>query len=499
MTPWLDYSTGSKEINMEINVKSGNVLHQASDLAVLGCFEDIPLAGEVLALLEPADFKGRVNEAILLYPRGALAARRLLLVGLGKREKAAAETIRRASATAVKEARKLLVAEVTIGVDGELPLDAELAAQAFAEGIELGAYRFWRYRTGLSAEQTFAVERATVFTRSIDPARLGVTNGQAIARGVNFARDLVNGPGYAMHPPELGEEAVRLGQRLGLKVTVLDMSQLIEQGFGGILAVGKGSEHEPRFIVMEYGEAKAGTPTICLVGKGLTFDSGGLSLKPPEAMETMKSDMGGAAAVFGVMQAAAELKLPLHLVGLVSAAENMPSSNAYRPGDIVQTLSGKTIEVLNTDAEGRIILSDALFYAQRYQPQAIIELSTLTGAMIIALGSHASGMMGTDQALMDKISRAGEISGERVWQFPLWDEYHQMVKSEIADLKNLAGRPAGSITAGAFLAAFVGDYPFAHLDIAGTAWVDRPSKPYDTLGGTGVGVRLLIEFLRGNF
>jgi leucyl aminopeptidase len=247
---------------------------------------------------------------------------------------------------------------------------------------------------------------------------------------------------------------------------------------------------------MEYGAAGSG-PTICLVGKGLTFDSGGLSLKPPDAMETMKSDMGGAAAVYGAMQAVAELGLPLHVVGLVSSAENMPSSTAYRPGDIVTTLSGKTIEVLNTDAEGRIILADALHYAQRYDPAAIIELSTLTGAIIIALGSHATGMMGTDQALLDRISRAGEASGERVWQFPLWDEYHQMVKSQIADLKNLAGRPAGSITAGAFLAAFVGDYPFVHLDIAGTAWVDAPAKSYQSHGGSGVGVRLLVEFLRG--
>jgi hypothetical protein len=212
------------------------------------------------------------------------------------------------------------------------------------------------------------------------------------------------------------------------------------------------------------------------VGKGLTFDSGGLSLKPAAAMETMKSDMGGAAAVFGAMQAVAELKLPIHVVGLVSAAENMPSSTAYRPGDVVTTLSGKTIEVINTDAEGRIILSDALFYAQRYEPAAIVELSTLTGAIIIALGSHAIGMMGTDQGLADRISRAGEASAERVWQLPLWDEYHQMIKSKIADLKNLGGAPAGSITAGAFLAAFVGDYPFVHLDIAGTAWLIHPSS-----------------------
>jgi leucyl aminopeptidase len=482
---------------MEIKVQTGDLLRTESDLAMLGCFEDLPLPVEVAGLLEASDFGGRANETLLLYPRGALAPKRLLLVGLGKHGKVTAETIRRASATAVKEAQRLKVPAVSIGVNGELPLEPEQTAQAFAEGIELGAYRFWRYRTGLNAVQTFKVGQATVISKTSEQTGAGVGRGQAIGRGVNFARDLVNGPGYAMHPPALGEEAVKLGKRLGLKVTVLDMAQLIEQGFGGILAVGKGSEHEPRFIIMEYGQAKAGTPTICLVGKGLTFDSGGLSLKPADAMETMKSDMGGAAAVYGAMQAVAELKLPLHVVALVSAAENMPSSNAYRPGDIVKTLSGKTIEVLNTDAEGRIILSDALFYAQRYNPDAIVELSTLTGAIIIALGSHASGMMGTDQALLDKISHAGEVSGERVWQLPMWDEYHEMVKSQVADLKNLAGRPAGSITAGTFLAAFTGEYPFVHIDIAGTAWVDRPAKPYDTFGGTGVGVRLLAEFLRG--
>lgn len=481
---------------MEIKVEEGDILTTPSELAVLGCFEDAPLPAAVAALLEPADFSGKAGQTLLLYPRGAVAPKRLLLVGLGKREKASAETIRRESATAVKEAQKLMVEAVTIGVHGDLSLEPEAAAQAFAEGIELGAYRYQRYQTGLDASKSFEVKKSTVFTKTGARTAAGVNAGQAIARGVNFARDLVNGPGYAMHPPQLGEEALALGKRVGLKVTVFDMAQLTEQGFGGILAVGKGSEHEPRFIIMEYGQAKPGTPTICLVGKGLTFDSGGLSLKPPEAMETMKSDMGGAAAVFGAMQALAELKLPLHVVGLVSSAENMPSSNAYRPGDIIKTLSGKTIEVLNTDAEGRIILADALFYAQRYKPDAIVELATLTGAVIIALGSHATGLMSTDQALADRLSQAGETSGERVWQLPLWDEYAAMIKSQIADLKNIGGRAAGTITAGAFLAEFTGDYPFAHLDIAGTAWVDRPAKPYDTNGGTGIGVRLLIEFLR---
>ena len=481
---------------MEIKAESGKLLDSASDLAILGCFEGEPLPPEVAGLLEPGDFRASASETLLLYPRGGIPARRLLLVGLGKRESAGAEAIRRASATAVKEAQRLQVSSVAIGLAGELTLETGAAAQAFAEGAELGGYRFLRYRSEPDPAHAFEVKQARVFTRSDGETAVGIRLGQVIAGGVALARDLVNGPGYSLTPPALGEEAVKLGKRLGLKVTVLDEAQLAEQGFGGILAVGKGSAHPPRFIIMEYGRSEADKPTLCLVGKGLTFDSGGLSLKPPEAMETMKSDMGGSAAVFGAMQVVAELKLPLHVVGLVAAAENMPSSDAYRPGDIVRTLSGKTIEVLNTDAEGRIILADALFYAQRYKPDAIVELSTLTGAVIIALGSHASGVMGTSQQLVDRLRQAGDASGERVWQLPLWPEYQAMVKSEIADLKNLAGRPAGTITAGAFLAEFVGDIPFAHIDIAGTAWVDRPAKPYDSHGGTGVGVRLLAEFLR---
>jgi len=487
---------------MDIIVKAGDLVHEPSNLAMLATFEDTPLPAEVADLFETGDFRGRAGQSLLLYPRAADAPRRLLLVGLGQRGKTAADSIRQAAAAAVRQAAALQVPAVTVGVHGDLPLAPEVAGQAFAEGLDLGAYRYWSHRTGLSTEQTFKVERATVYTRGPEEAvRQGIAVGQTIARGVALARDLVNSPGYTLTPAVLGERAVSLGERLGLSVKVLAKAQLMEQGFGGILAVGKGSVNEPRFISLEYGAMEYGAadphrPTICLVGKGLTFDSGGLSLKPADAMETMKSDMGGAAAVFGAMQVVAELGLPLHVLGLISAAENMPSGTAYRPGDVVTTLSGKTIEVVNTDAEGRIILSDALYYAQQFKPAAIVELSTLTGAIIIALGSHATGMLATDQALADQISRAGEISGERVWQLPLWDEYYQMVRSEIADLRNLAGRPAGSITAGAFLAAFVDGYPFVHLDIAGTAWVDRPPKPYESHGGTGVGVRLLAEYLR---
>lgn len=483
---------------MIITQQSGHILQTQSEFAALCVFADLPLPPGAAELLVTEDFTATAGQTLLLYPRGVLAPRRLLLVGMGPSASVTADTFRRAGALAVQQARSVQAATLTAGYEGEITVSPRDSAQAFAEGLELGAYRFWQYRTGLTATQTFEVDGATLITRpeNAPDVEAGIAEGQIIARGVNFARNLVNNPGSVVTPARLGEEALALSARHGLKVTVLDKAALTEQGFGGILAVGQGSANEPRFIVMEYGQPAEGKPTFCFVGKGITFDSGGLSIKPADGMEKMKNDMAGSAAVFGLMQTVAELKLPLHVVGLVSAAENMPSSTAYRPGDILTTLSGKTVEVLNTDAEGRIVLSDALFYAQRYHPAAIIELSTLTGAIVIALGSQATGLMGTDEALVEAIRSAGEATGERVWQLPLWPEYFEMIKGEVADVKNIGGRPAGSITAGAFLASFVGDYPFAHLDIAGTAFLDKASKPYEASGATGVGVRLLVEYLQ---
>jgi leucyl aminopeptidase len=482
---------------MQISVQAGDVLREPADLAVLVAYEGEPLPEAVAGLIEADDFRGRAKQQLLLYPRGAVPARRLLLLGIGKREGLAADAVRTAAALAAQKAQELQVSGFTIGLHGSAPLEPAVAGQAFAEGLELGGYRYLTYKSSLSKDQTFTVEQASLLIADGDPQpiRDGIARGQAIARGVALARDLGNGPGNDITPAKLGETALELGERYGFTTTVLDKAQLTEQGFGGILAVGKGSANEPRFIVMEHGQKAPGRPTICLVGKGITFDTGGISIKPAEKMDDMKMDMGGSAAVFGAMQAVGELKLPLHVVGIVCSAENMPSSTAYRPGDIVKTLSGKTIEVLNTDAEGRIVLADGLFYAQRYDPTAIVDLATLTGAIMVALGPHATGMMGTSQELADRLTRAGEASAERVWQLPLWDEYRDAMKSEIADLKNTGGRYGGAITAGGFLAAFVGDYPWAHLDIAGTAWVERPARPYQARGATGVGVRLLVELL----
>jgi leucyl aminopeptidase len=483
---------------MQISVRSGDALQHASELTVLLWFDGEGLPDSVAGLLEVADFGAKPNQTSLVYSRGAVPAKRLLLVGLGPRSSVNAERLRQAFATAIRQSRSLQVAEVVVALPGDLPIGGEAAGQASAEGLLMGAYRYLLHRTGMPADETFEVAGVTIVVPGdSDAVAAGVETGTIIGRGVCYTRDLVNRPGDQKTPPLLADEAVALGQReTGIAVTIFDEVRLANEGFGGILAVGKGSDSAPRFIIMEYGAALTGVPTICIVGKGLTFDSGGLNIKVPEGMEAMKNDMGGSAAVFGIMQAVAGLGLPLHVVGLVPSAENMPSGRSYRPGDIVTTLSGKTIEILNTDAEGRVILADGLHYALGYEPDAIIELSTLTGAVLIALGTLATGIMATDQTLADGLLAAGQTTGDRGWQLPLWDDYREMVKSDIADLKNLAGRPAGSITAGAFLAAFTGDTAFAHLDIAGTAWLDSPRKPYHSKGGTGAGVQLVTEYLR---
>jgi leucyl aminopeptidase len=483
---------------MELEVRRGDVIDESVEVAVLLCVAGTELPEPLAGLPEAADFTAKPNATVVVYPRGVAAPTRLVLVGLG--DEPDTERVRQAAATGVRAAQGYQAAGIAVGVLGAVPVDPTALGEALAIGLELGAYRYLEHKTGLSDQELFEV--ATVVVLAADDADIealteGVTTGGIIAGGVNLARDLVNTPGAMKTPPQLADEAVALGARTpGVTVTVLDETELAEAGFGGVLAVGGGSDSPPRFIIMEYGAELTDAPTVCVVGKGLTFDSGGLNIKPFEGMLNMKNDMGGSAAVFGAVHAAALLELPVHVVGLVPSAENMPSGRSYRPGDIVTTLSGKTIEVLNTDAEGRVILSDGLHYAQRYEPDAIVELSTLTGAIITALANHATGVMATDQDLADRIIAAGEASGDRGWQLPLWDEYHEMIKGDVGDLKNLGGPAGGSITAGAFLAAFAGDYPFVHLDIAGTAWLDKPTKPYQYRGGTGAGVRMVVQYLR---
>ena len=322
-----------------------------------------------------------------------------------------------------------------------------------------------------------------------------VKKARIITDSVYFARDLISAPSNEMTPTIMAQKAREIARRKNVSCKVLDKNKMKEMGMNALLAVASGSHEEPKFIILEYAGGRKKEAPIVLVGKGLTFDSGGISIKPAEKMDEMKTDMSGGAAVMGVIMAAADLKLPLNITALIPATENLPGGSAYKPGDIIKSYSGKTIEVLNTDAEGRLILADALAYASEFKPEAVIDIATLTGACIIALGDDVIGMLGTDDKLKKEIDKAAQNTGELVWELPLWDSYHELIKSDIADYKNTGGRAAGTITAAAFLSKFVGDYPWVHLDIAGPAWTSK-DKAYIPKGAAGVAVRLLVEFLR---
>jgi leucyl aminopeptidase len=457
---------------------------------------DRALDGTLGRLLEQRDFGGSRGE-VCLIPSPQLASPRLGLLGLGEEKNVDAEALRRVSAAAVRILMKRKLGRGALLVPPVRRIPQAEVGQALAEGAILGSYRFDRYRTAEDLPR--APDRLTLIAadaRSGAALRLGIRLGTILAESTNLARDLSNEPGSVHTPAWLAARARALGREARLRVRVLGPRELEREKMGGILAVGRGSEHPPRLIVLEYGSPGARRrPTVALVGKGITFDTGGISLKPAASMPEMKHDMSGGAAVFGAVRAAALLRLPLHIVGIVAAAENKPGGRAYLPGDVIQTAAGKTIEVLNTDAEGRIVLADALHYAQRFKPSAIVDLATLTGSCLVALGSHCSGLLGNDEGLLRRVREAGDRTHERVWPLPLWDEYKEQIKSQIADLKNTGGREGGTILAGAFLSHFVGDHPWAHLDIAGTA-ITNKELPYSLPGATGVGVRLLVDLLR---
>lgn len=482
---------------MRISIVSSEIAQHATPLLVVGTWDGESTPTTVANLIEPADWQGRFKQTALLYPRGAIAAKRILLLGLGKRTQFTTDRLRELAAVAAQQARSYSVESFSVVLPMTDGIAISAMAQSLVEGSLLGLYRFQEFKSDIKAEDQHEISEMTILASSAaDEASKGAELGQIIARGSILARNLANRPGNAVVPATLAEQAQELGTKQGLQVTVLGPDELKAQGFGGILGVGQGSANTPRFIILEYGENKKGDlPTICLVGKGITFDTGGISIKPAENMELMKMDMGGAAAVLGAMQIVAELKPALHVIGLIASAENMPGPHAYKPGDILKTLSGKMVEVINTDAEGRIVLADALFYAQRYKPVAIIDLATLTGAISVALGPHAIGLMSNNDELAERVLAASERSGERAWRLPIWDGYREMVKSDVADIKNSTGRLGGAITAAAFLENFVGDFPWVHLDIAGTAWTDARPPAHTPKGSTGVGVRLLAELI----
>jgi leucyl aminopeptidase len=458
---------------------------------------DQALSGAIGALVSDGDLKGKLNEIAVLYPRGAISAGRVIVVGLGKAEEFTLDKARQAAGTAAKKARDLgakSIATIAFGA-GAGGLDVQSAGQATVEGVLLGLYEF---RIHKSKPAEHGTVESLMLVES-DPAKLaeveaGARVGRILADATNLSRDLVNQPSNHMTPHSLADAARVMASQNKLHCQVMSLEQMAELGMGALLGVTRGSDEPPQFIILEH-KPDAGRPVI-LIGKGITFDSGGISIKPSERMEEMKSDMAGAAVVVGAMQAVAQLDLPLHIVGMAPACENLPSGHAYKPGDVLKAMNGKTIEVISTDAEGRLILADALCYAARYNPTAVIDLATLTGACVIALGDMvAAGIFSNDDTLSLKLREAGASAGEKLWPLPLYEEYKDKIRSEVADMKNTGGRYGGVGTSAILLKEFT-SYPWAHLDIAPMALSDS-SGPYMPKGATGFGVRTLIEFLRG--
>jgi leucyl aminopeptidase len=452
------------------------------------------------------DFTAKLNETVLFYPAEMknaemFASSRILIVGLGKMESeddnVHREVFRSIGGTISKVCEKREIKDITIASGPSLGLDKAVVVESMTEGILLGDYRFNKYKSEDEENPVYPGLKKIVFEVSGKSTQLkkACQRGAQAAAAVCSARDMANEPGNGWTAGNFVKYAEKLAEKYPLKCSIIDKAKMKRLGMGGILAVNQGSSEPPKLIVLEYTPDKA-KETVMLVGKGLTFDSGGISLKPGAGMHDMKYDMCGGAAVLAAMQAIAEDKPSVRVVALIPATDNMPGSKALKPGDIIRHFNGITSEIVNTDAEGRLILADALAYGiQTYSPDCVVDVATLTGAVIIGLGHHYTGILSNNDELVEKLLRAGKLCGEPLWRLPLGKEYTKQIESKVADIKNAGGRPGGTITAAAYLEKFVGDTPWAHLDIAGTAW-DFTEKTYIPKGPSGVSVRTLIEFVR---
>jgi leucyl aminopeptidase len=500
-------------IGVKVKTRTVEFTQCRTDVLVVGRFSDggpdeaiqaldKKLGGGIDRLARLGDFTGKPKTHALLYSDGKLAAQRVLLLGLGERKKATLDTMRRAAAAAASRAVDLKVQRIALALHRAFGDDLPLAAlgRAMAEGAYLGSYRYDEY---VSANGNGRLGSLDVEIVDPEPARIrslapGVSAGIVIGQAQSYARTVANRPANVINPPALAQAARDLARRLkSVRCTIFDEKQLRAKGMGGILAVGAGSQSKPRLILLKYTPAHQpaqALPTVALVGKAVTFDSGGISIKPAQDMDQMKFDKTGGIAVLATIRALAELKLPVNVLGLIPAAENLPSGSSYRPGDIITTYSGKTVEILNTDAEGRMILCDALAYAAEHKCDVIIDIATLTGACMVALGAYKAGLMSNDDDLVARLQQAAQESGESVWRLPTGDEYAEEMKSKIADLKNAGSRWGGACTAASFLQQFVGTAKWAHLDIAGMDVFLKPTE-YGCVGGTGFGVRLLTTYL----
>ena len=490
---------------MEYIVKSGTPEKQRSGCIVVGVFETRKLstvAGQIdrvsgdaiSAILRRGDLDGKSGQTLLLHNIPNLPSERVLLVGCGKEKEFSESRYREVTAKAVSALKDTGATEVTSYLT-ELEVKGRDIAWKIRQAVEVtesSLYRFDRMKSkpnnGKRALRRMVL--AVPKRSDLPTGEQAIKEGQAVAGGVALARDLGNLPGNICTPTYLAEQAVELGKQHGLKTTILEKEEMQKLGMGSLLSVSRGSRQPPKLIVLEYHGGAEGEAPVVLVGKGLTFDAGGISIKPAANMDEMKYDMCGGASVLGAIKAAAELKLMLNIVGIIPSSENLPDGDANKPGDIVTSMSGQTVEVLNTDAEGRLILSDALTYAERYKPAAVIDIATLTGACVIALGAHASGLLANNDQLAREVLTAGKYTYDRAWQLPLWDDYQKQLDSNFADMANIGGREGGTITAACFLSRYTKQYKWAHLDVAGTAWKTGKEK-----GATGRPVPLLTQLL----
>ena len=492
---------------MEFTIKTGSPAKLKTGLLVLGAFAEGRLPalsaaadgaaeGRLAALIKRGDLEDKAGATLLVHDLPGVHAERVLLVSLGKHDEFGDKAYRDALAAAAKAisagpAKDAVVALADAELSGR---DMAWRLQQAARILADGAYRFDALKSDKKTRKERGAKKLCLLVSCELGAELdtAVLQGHAIASGMALAKDLGNLPGNHCTPTHLAETAESLGKQYKFDVEVLERDDMEKLGMGSFLSVARGSHQPPKFIVMHYKGGKAKAKPVVLVGKGITFDTGGISLKPAAEMDEMKFDMCGAASVLGTFKAVAQMGLPINLVGLVPTTENMPGGSATKPGDVVTSMSGQTIEVLNTDAEGRLILCDALTYAERFKPECVIDIATLTGACVVALGKIPSGLLANDDELAAEILRRGTESGDRAWQLPLWDEYQELLKSNFADMGNIGGRYAGTITAACFLSRFAKAYKWAHLDIAGTAWVSGDAK-----GATGRPVPLLSSFLIG--
>jgi len=501
-------------IDVELKARKIDFSKCKTDLLAVGHFSDAKgpdritgeldskLGGGIEQLIKLGDFKGKDGTSAIVYGNEQIGAKRVLLVGLGEKRKATLDTVRRAAAHAAKRSVEMKLKAVSLALHRAFGARFDLTAmgRVMAEGIYFGSYRYDEFVTESEDGRLGSLGCELVDSDSgrIRKLNKGISSGSIIGKAQSYARTLANRPGNVVNPVELAAVAKELaGSSKNLNCTVFDEKQLAAKGMGGILAVGSGSQNKPRFIVLKYSPASKAASrlaTVGLVGKAITFDSGGISIKPAARMDEMKLDKSGGIAVLGTMKAVAELKLPVNIYGLIPSAENMPGGTSYRPGDIITTFSGKTVEVQNTDAEGRLILCDALSYAVKQDCDIIIDIATLTGACKVALGEYMAGLMSNDDKLIRQLQKAAVTSGEKVWPMPSGDEYAKEMKSKIADLKNIGGKWGGACTAAAFLRQFAGEKKWAHVDMAGMDVLEKATE-FSAEGSRGFGVRLFTTYL----